>query len=376
MQAVPVFVLSLIFSAPLLAAMPVPKPPSVDARSYIMVDNGSGRILAQLNPDLRVEPASLTKLMTAYIVFRALLEKRLQLQDPVTISERAWRSEGSRTFVQVGSAVPAEILIKGMIVQSGNDATIALAEKVGGTEQAFAELMNEYGRRLGLKGTHFVNSTGLPDADHYTTARDVATLARAIISEFPQFYAWYSIREFNWDGIKQQNRNGLLATDPSVDGIKTGHTETAGYCLATSAQRNGMRLISVVMGSESMKSRESASAALLNYGYTFYETVKVRRGGETLLTPHVYKGAVEFAAVGPARDVYVTVGRGGAAAIKTSATINDPLVAPLAANRQVGTLEVNDGADVLARVPLYPLKPVAEGGWWTRVTDSVALWFN
>lgn len=365
--------------APLLAAhaaVPIPKPPTVDARAYILIDYDTGRELAALNADQRMEPASIVKVMTAYGVFKAIAEKRLGLEEPVTISERAWRSEGSRTFVQVGTTVPAEILLKGMIVQSGNDATIALAEKVGGTEDAFAQMMNTYAKQLGMKASNFTNSTGLPDPNLYTTARDISTLARGVIREHPDYYKWYSIREFVWNGIKQQNRNGLLGRDPSVDGIKTGHTESAGYNLVTSAKRNNTRLISVVLGSTSMKSREDASAALLNYGFTFFETVKVRGRGDTVLTPRVYKGAEESIAVVPARDVVVTTGRGTGAALKTTATVREPLIAPLAANQVVGELVVTDGNEVIAKVPLYPRKAVAEGGLWTQLTDSVSLWMR
>jgi len=362
--------------AALAAAVPIPKPPTVDARAYILVDYATGRQLAALNPDQRMEPASIVKVMTAYGVFRAIAEKRLALDEPVIISEHAWRSEGSRTFVQVGTTVPAEVLLKGMIVQSGNDATIALAEKVGGTEDGFAQIMNTYAKQLGMKSTSFTNSTGLPDPNLYTTARDIATLGRAVIREHPDYYKWYSIREFVWNGIKQQNRNGLLSRDPSVDGIKTGHTESAGYNLVTSANRKGMRLISVVLGSSSMKSREDASAALLNYGYTFFETVKVRGKGETVLQPRVYKGAAESVAAVPARDVVVTVGRGAGDSLKTTATVKEPLVAPLAANQAIGELVVTDGTEVVAKVPLYPQQAVAEGGLWSKLTDSVSLWMR
>jgi D-alanyl-D-alanine carboxypeptidase (penicillin-binding protein 5/6) len=358
------------------AAVPIPKPPSVDARGYILLDHASGRVLAEQKADERMEPASITKLMTAYAVFKALAEKRLAIDEPVTISARAWRAEGSRTFVQVGTQVPAEVLIKGMIVQSGNDATIALAERVGGTEEAFAQLMNEYAKRLGMNSSNFTNSTGLPDPNLYTTARDIATLARAMIREFPQYYRWYSLREFTWNNITQPNRNGLLARDPSVDGIKTGHTNSAGYCLVTSANRRNMRLISVVLGSSSIKAREDASAALLNYGYTFYETVRVKAAGETILQPRVYKGSVEAVAVAPARDVLVTLGRGSAGNLRTEATVREPLIAPLAANAIVGELVVRDGTDIIARVPLFPKTAVAEGGLWSRLTDGVALWFR
>jgi D-alanyl-D-alanine carboxypeptidase (penicillin-binding protein 5/6) len=360
------------------AAAPIPKAPDVNARAYILVDHFSGRVLAENNADQREEPASLTKLMTSYAVFKALKENRLKLTDPITISEHAWRSEGSRTFVQVGSVIPAEVLIKGMIVQSGNDATIALAEKIGGTEAAFAELMNEYAKRLGMKATHFANADGLPDPNHYTTARDLAIVANALISEFPEYYPWYSIHEFTWNNIKQQNRNGLLLRDPTVDGMKTGHTESAGFCLVTSAKRDNMRLVSVVLGSSSIKAREDASSALLNYGYTFYETAQVKKAGEVLLKPRVYKSADEYVTLTVPRNIVLTVGRGQIANLKSTAhVLKEPLIAPLAANQPIGELTITDQAgEVVSRVPLTPGKAVPEAGIWTRATDSVRLWFN
>jgi len=369
---------STLLTGPAFAAAPIPKPPDVNARAYLLTDYLSGRVLAQDHADERMEPASLTKLMASYVVFMALKEGRLKLTDPVTISEHAWRAEGSRTFVQVGTQVPVDILIKGMIVQSGNDATIALAERVGGTETAFAQMMNEYARRLGMKSSNFENSDGLPSPNHYTSARDMATLANALIREFPAYYGLFSLREFLWNNIKQGNRNGLLGKDPSVDGLKTGHTDSAGYCLVTSAKREGMRLVSVVMGSPSIKAREDASAALLNYGYTFFETTKVKGAREMVLKPRVYKSAGEFAAVGPPYDIYVTVGRGQAATLKTGAKLaKEPLVAPLAAGKPIGELTVTDATgDVVARAPLVPFLPVAEGGLWTRTVDDVALWFH
>lgn len=358
-------------------AMPIPRPPTVASKSYIVLDFQSQKALAENRADERMEPASLTKLMTAYGVFKALQEKRLKLNDPVTISERAWRSEGSRTFVQVGTQVPAEVLIKGMIVQSGNDATVALAERIGGTEEAFVELMNEYARRLGMKGSRFENSAGLPGANHYSTARDMAALATAIIREFPEYYRFYSLRDFTWNNITQHNRNGLLTRDPSVDGMKTGHTESAGYCLISSANRDGMRLIAVVLGSPTIKAREDASATLLNYGYTFYETVKIKSRGETILKPRVWMAEEEIAAVGPLQDIVLTVGRGEAATLKTSAKVNEPLVAPLAPNKSVGELTVSSSnGDIVARTPLFPLKAVPRGNLWTRARDTVMLWFE
>jgi serine-type D-Ala-D-Ala carboxypeptidase (penicillin-binding protein 5/6) len=360
------------------AAAPIPAPPAVNARAWILMDHFSGRILAQHNADARAEPASLTKLMTAYVTFAALAEGRLKLTDMATISVHAWRTEGSRTFVQVGTQIPVDILLKGMIVQSGNDATTALAERVGGTEAAFAQMMNEYARRLGMNSSHFVNSDGLPSPEHYTTARDVATLSNALIRDFPQYYPLFSLREFMWNNIRQGNRNTLLGKDPSVDGLKTGHTDSAGFCLATSANRNSMRLVSVVMGAPSERAREDASAALLNYGYTFFETVRVKAAHETVLKPRVYKSASEFAAVGVPYDVYATVGRGQAAALRTSARLNgEPLIAPLAAGKALGELAVTDaGGEVIARAPLTALSAVPQGGLWTRFVDSIALWFH
>jgi serine-type D-Ala-D-Ala carboxypeptidase (penicillin-binding protein 5/6) len=378
--SIALFVVS--FSGPgraaVLGAPPIPKAPDVNARAYILVDHFSGRVLAEDHADEREEPASLTKLMTSYAVFKALKENRLKLTDPITISEHAWRSEGSRTFVQVGSTVPAEILIKGMIVQSGNDATIALAEKIGGTESAFAQLMNEYAKRIGMKATHFVNADGLPDPDHYTTARDMAILANALISEFPEYYQWYSIHEFTWNNIKQQNRNGLLLRDPTVDGMKTGHTDSAGFCLVTSAKRDNMRLVSVVMGSSSIKAREDASSALLNYGYTFYETGQVMKAGTPLKKVRVYKSAQGEVDLTAPRNIVLTVGRGQLASVKTETRIfKEPLIAPLAADQAIGEITLTDqNGQLVQRVPLTPGKPVPEAGLWTRATDSVRLWFN
>jgi serine-type D-Ala-D-Ala carboxypeptidase (penicillin-binding protein 5/6) len=364
--------------APAQTAMPIPRPPAVNARSYLLVDHFSGRVLAEYHADERSEPASLTKLMTAYVVFTALSEGRLKLTDMATISVHAWRTGGSRSFIQVGTQIPVDILVKGMIVQSGNDASIALAEKVGGTEAAFAEMMNEYARRLGLKSSHFENADGLPSPNHYTTARDTATLASALIREFPQYYPLFSLREYMWNNIRQENRNGLLGKDPSVDGLKTGHTDSAGFCLASSANRNGMRLVSVVMGAPSVKAREDASAALLNYGYTFFETVRVKAARETVLKPRVYRSGAEFTPVGVPYDVYATVGRGQAGTLRTTARLShEPLTAPLAAGAPLGELTVADASgDVIARAPLTTFAPVPEGGLWTRAVDSVALWFH
>ena len=376
--AAPVPVPATAAASAAASAAPIPTPPALDARAYILVDYQSARVLAQSHADDRAEPASLTKLMTAYVVFKALAENRLKITDMVTISEHAWRAEGSRTFVQVGTQIPADILIKGMIVQSGNDATIALAERVGGTEAAFAQMMNEYARRLGMKGSNFQNSDGLPAPNHYTTARDVATLAAALIRDFPQYYPLFSLRQFMWNNIRQDNRNGLLDKDPTVDGLKTGHTDSAGFCLASSANRNGMRLISVVMGAPSVKAREDASAALLSYGYTFFETLRVKTAKETILKPRVYKSGDEFVDLGVPFDVYATVGRGQGASLKTATHLtSEPLIAPLAAGGAVGEFTVTDATGaIVARAPLVPFAAVPLGGLWTRTLDSIALWFH
>ncbi|HSC05888.1 MAG TPA: D-alanyl-D-alanine carboxypeptidase family protein [Steroidobacteraceae bacterium] len=355
--------------------VPVPPAPKVDARGYLLIDHLSGRVLAEQKADERLEPASLTKLMTAYAVFHALKAGKLKLTDPVTISERAWRAEGSRTYVDVGTQVPVEVLIQGMIVQSGNDATIALAERVGGSEETFAELMNGYAKQLGMKGSHFENSTGLASPTHYMTARDVATLSSAIVREFPEYYRWYSQREFTWNKISQPNRNGLLGRD-GVDGIKTGHTESAGWCLVSSAERNGMRLISVVMGTPSWKAREQASQALLNYGFSFYETRKLHGAGQKLATTEVWKAEESPVALGLRRDLYLTVPRGRFEEIKSSTTVRPKLIAPIPANSAIGELQVTLGDQVLVKRPLYPVKEVKQGGLWTRMVDSVLLWFE
>jgi len=358
------------------AALATPSAPDVDAQAYILIEYTSGKVLAERNADTRLEPASLTKLMTCYAVFHALKAGTLKLNEMVTISEHAWRAEGSRTFVQVGSQVPAEVLVKGMIVQSGNDATIALAERVGGTEPAFVQLMNEYAQSLGMSNTHFDDSSGLPSATHYTTARDLSKLGAALVREYPEYYAWFSIREFIWNNIKQQNRNGLLERDPSVDGIKTGHTDSAGFCLVTSAVRQNMRLITVVLGSRNIKGREDASAALINYGYTFFETVSVKQRGTVVLKPRVFKSTEEYFPVGPATDITIVVPRGQGASIQTNASVRRPLIAPLSTTTAVGELQVLVAGKLVTSVPLYPTVDVPSGGMWSRLSDSVLLWFQ
>jgi D-alanyl-D-alanine carboxypeptidase (penicillin-binding protein 5/6) len=357
-----------------LAAAPVPNPPAVDTKGYVLMDFATGQVLAGTNAEQRLEPASLTKLMTTYVVFDALRSSRLKMDEQILISEHAWRAEGSRTFVQVGTRVPVDTLIKGMIVQSGNDATIALAERVGGTEPAFVEMMNVYAKRLGMNSSHFEDSTGLPSPQHYTTPTDLATLSRAIIRDFPQYYGLYSLKEFTYNNIRQENRNGLLERDPSVDGMKTGHTDAAGYCLISSAKRQNMRLVSVVMGSPSVKAREDASEALLNFGFTNFETVNLKKAGETVLKPRIYKGTADYVAVGPMSDVLLTVPRGESGMVVTQATVNRPLIAPVDTRTAIGELQVSVGDKVVAKVPMYPLATVGEGSLWRRMVDTISLW--
>ena len=357
------------------ASTTIPTAPQVDARAYIVVDFRTGKILAAKDAVARMEPASLTKLMTAYIVFQELAAGKLKLDEQVTVSEHAWRSEGSRTFIELGKPVSVQDLILGMIVQSGNDATIALAERIAGTEETFAQLMNANAKRLGMVGSHFENSSGLPSPQHYTTAHDLSLLASAIIREYPQYYKWFSVHEFEHNGIKQQNRNGLLEKDPTVDGLKTGHTDSAGFCLVTSSLRNGMRLVSVVMGSTSMKARENASAALLNYGFTFYDTKLAVKGGAVLASAHAWKAQSPTVDLGIKDDLYITLPRGEADGIKTAVDVQPRLIAPLALDANLGTLRVFAGNQTLATLPLHPLKEVAAGGWWRRLIDTIRLWF-
>lgn len=368
--------LSLCLAPALAAPAPVPPPPQIEARAWILIDQQSGRVIASRDADRPMEPASLTKLMTAYAVFNALREGALQLDTLVPISERAWRAEGSRTFVDVGDRVAVETLLQGMIVQSGNDASIALAEAVAGSEQTFAALMNQYAARLGMKNSHFENSTGLPAPRHLASARDVALLARAMITEFPDYYRWYSQREFTWNRITQPNRNGLLQRDPSVDGMKTGFTESAGYCLVSSAHRNGMRMIAVVLGTKSVKSREDTSYALLNYGFGFFETVRLHPRGAEIARPRVLMADGGDAAVGLRDEFYVTVPRGRGGDVEVAASLETGLRAPFDTTRQVGTLRATLDGQLVGVQPLTPLADVPEGGILRRAWDAVAGWFD
>jgi len=358
------------------APTPIPSPPELKARSYVVIDHDSGRVLAALDPDSRQEPASLTKVMTAYGVFRALKEGRIKLDDMVTISEHAWKQEGSRMFVEVGKQVAVENLIQGMIVQSGNDATVALAEHVGGTEATFVQMLNTYAKELGMTGSRYTNSAGMPDPEHYTTARDSAILASALIREFPEYYRWYAQKEFTWNGITQQNRNGLLWREPSVDGVKTGHTETAGYCLIASAKREGMRLVSVVLGTDSMRAREDANMALLNYGFNFFETRRLYAAGEPLTTARVWKGTNPEVGLALKRDLFVTGQRGHVGSVKAEFELPERLLAPLSAQTPIGKVRIVVDGATIATHDLFPAADVPAGGWFRRAGDTVRLWFD
>jgi len=366
---------------PASAPTPVPAPPQLKLRSYILIDHDSGRVLAALDPDSRQEPASLTKLMTAYVVFHALKQGRIKLDDVVTVSENAWRQADpkrgeSAMFIEVGKQVSVENLIQGMIVQSGNDATVALAEHVAGNTDAFAQMMNAFAKQLGLTGTHFVDPAGLPNPDQYVTARDAAMLTSALIRDYPDYYHWYSQKEFTWNGITQQNRNRLLWRDPSVDGVKTGHTTTAGFCLVTSAKRNDMRVISVVLGADTMPAREDASAALLNYGFNFFETKRVYAAGQPLTTVHVWKGDKREVGLALQRDLYVTGQRGHMGRVNAQIDVKEPMYAPVLRSEPRGKARIVVDGATIASHDLYPVEDVPAGGIFRRAIDTVKLWFH
>ena len=355
---------------------PVPAAPIIGASSYLLIDATTGHELASLQPDNAVAPASLTKLMTAYAVFKALAGGQVGLEDEVTISENAWRTPGSRMFIEVGKRVSVHDLLLGMIVQSGNDASVALAEHVAGSESVFAELMNQYASALGMRGSHFMNSTGLPDDDHFSTARDLAILARAIINEFPEYYRWYSIREFTYNDIKQPNRNNLLWRDDSVDGMKTGHTDAAGYCLVASARRDNMRVISVVLGTSSAKARIDGSQALINYGFRFFETRLVYSAGAEIANARIWKSANEYTSLGVLQDMYVTLPRGAYDSLQSTINVPAILEAPVATGQPLGEISISLRGDALLREPLRALQDNPSGSFWQRTRDGVSLWFE
>ncbi len=375
MKILPVLLLAAVAAAQ-ADTPPVPPPPTIEATAWILVDQASGTTLAAHRADAAVEPASITKLMTAYVVFQALKDGKLKLDTPVPISEKAWRVEGSDTFLEVGSRVPAEVLIQGMIVQSGNDASIALAEAIAGTEETFAALMNQYAERLGMQASHFENATGLPGDNHRMSAADIARLTRALIAEFPKYYRWYSQREFTWNNIRQPNRNGLLLRDPTVDGVKTGMTDAAGYCLVSSARRDGTRMIAVVMGMKSMKAREDASLALLNYGFSFFETRRLAQAGTKLAEMRVYKARGGSAAVGlAAGGLVVTLPRGAADRVELKFELAPKVFAPLTRSDRVGVARAWLDGKVVAEAPLHPVSDVPRGNIFRRIWDTILSWF-
>lgn len=368
--------LLLIASSVSAAIAPVPAPPTLAANSYILMDFSSGRILVEKDIDKKIEPASITKIMTAYVVYKEIEAGRLTMQSQVVISKKAWQMGGSKMFVEVGKQVAVDDLLKGLVIQSGNDAAIALAEHVGGSEEVFASLMNQYAAKLGMKNTYFVNSTGWPHARHLTTARDIATLARATIAEFPEHYKLYAEHDFTWNNITQPNRNLLLYRDNTVDGIKTGHTESAGYCLVSSAMRDNMRLISVVAGTKSDAARADISQALLGYGYRFYESDQMYAAGEDLNKARVWKGSAESLSLGLQDDLNVTVPRGQYKKLKTVMEITPDIEAPVQKGQQLGMVRVMlDGEEVFSR-PLVALQAVAEGSLWQRARDNLIRFFQ
>lgn len=351
----------------------IPAPPATSGNGYVLMDANSGKLIASKNPDQRMEPASLTKMMTSYLVSAALEAKRIHLDDLVPISEEAWKTGGSKMFIKVGDRVPVRLLMQGMIVDSGNDACVALAEFIAGSQDSFVNLMNQQAALLGMKNTHFMDVNGLPDPNHYTTPRDMATLARALIFDFPQDYQWYSQKWFTYNNIRQPNRNRLLWSDSTVDGIKTGHTDGAGYCLVSSAKRNGTRFISVVMGAPSDHARAVDSSALLTYGFRFYGSHKVYTAKTPITHARVLYGRNDSVKVGPSRDIYVTLPVGQDAAVKTDVVLKEPLTAPLKAGEEVGKMKVMLNSEVLSEHPIVALEDVAKGSWWQQTVDRAEL---
>jgi len=350
--------------------------PTIAARAWIVVDVVTGQTVAAYRPEQQVEPASLTKIMTAYLVFNALEEKRLTLDQQINVSETAWKTKGSRMFIEPNKPVTVQELIKGMIIQSGNDASVALAEAVGGSEAAFAQLMNQEAKRLGMKDTRFTNSTGLPDAQHITTVHDLAILAQSMIEDHPTEYAYYQMREFTYNKIKQPNRNRLLWADPSVDGMKTGHTDAAGYCLITSAKRGDRRLITVLVGADSEATRAEESLKLLNWSFQNFDQIKLYDAGQATVEARVWQGTTESAKLGVEKALWVTIPRGKAADVKHVVKRPDPLLAPLAKGQHVGTLSIMLDDKLLKSVQLDVLDGVDRAGFFGRMVDTVKLWLK
>ena len=354
----------------------IPQPPEVEAKAHFLMDMHTGEVLSEGRADEKLEPASLTKMLTSYVVFAEMAQGKFTLSDEVPVSEKAWRMTGSRTFIEVGTRVPVEALLKGLIVQSGNDAAVALAEFVAGDELSFSDLMNRYARQLGMSGSHFRNASGLPDPDHYSTARDMALIAAALVQDFPEYYSWNAIREYEYGGINQPNRLFKHIRDETVDGLKTGYTRAAGYCLVASAEREEMRLIASVMGAKSTRTRARIAQSLLNYGFRFYETRRVYAADERVTGVRVWKGEVEQLLLGLERDLYVTVPRGRYDEVEAKMELAAQFFAPIRAGEPHGVLRLALGEEVLAERPLVALGDVAEGNLWQRVRDHVRLMFE
>ena len=352
------------------------KAPTINASGYLLVDVESGQVLSENNADARLEPASLTKIMTAHVVFAEIKAGRIALQDMVLISEKAWKMPGSKMFIEVNKQVSVEELLKGLIIQSGNDAAVALAEHVAGSEEAFAELMNKHAAQLGMHGTNFVNASGMPEENHYTTPRDIALVTESTILEFPELYKWYADKEYTYNKITQPNRNRLLWQDESVDGVKTGHTKAAGYCLVSSAKRDDTRLIAVVMGTKSDSSRVVESRKLLNWGFRFFETRTLFKAGDELKSVKIWKGEVDTLRVGAGDDIVVRYPRDMKDQLKAKLTISTTLEAPVSKGQQVGTVEVMLEDNKLKSVPLIALEEVKEAGLFGWLVDTALLWFE
>lgn len=369
------FLLSLLLSLEALA-QPLPQPPGIAARAWLLQDYGSNQILASGNAGQRIEPASLTKLMTAYLVFAALKQGQLKPDQLVPVSERAWKAQGSRMFIEPNKPVTVAELLRGMIVESGNDACIALAEATAGSEAAFVKIMNHEAQRLGLAHTHFANSTGLPDPQHYSTATDLARLTSALIRDFPQYYPLYALKDYRYNHITQANRNRLLWLDPHVDGVKTGHTETAGYCLVASAKRGTRRLISVVLGADSDGDRADQSQQLLNFGFQYYDAVRLYSAGQVISRLRVYKGAQGTVSAGFIEDFTLSVPKGQASQIRVQLSSLQPLLAPVEKGSRVGTLMLTLGGRPYGEYPVVALETVPVAGLLGRAWDTVRLWFE
>lgn len=353
-----------------------PTPPTLNVKSYILIDADSGKVIAQQNPDARLAPASLTKLMTMYVISNALKSNTIHLTDKVRISQKAWQTGGSRMFVKVNDEVPVRDLLQGIVVASGNDSSVAMAEFLGGSEEAFADMMNDQAKKIGMTNSHFVDSNGLPNQDHYTTARDLALLAQAIIKNFPEDYKLYSQKWFSFNNIKQPNRNRLLWRFQYADGLKTGHTDEAGYCLVGSALKGSTRLISVVMGAPSDAERTEDSIRLLTYGFRFYETHKLFKADTSLAKARVWKGTHKEIDLGVNQDFFVTIPAGQYKNIQAVMKLNDPIKAPIVKGQSYGTLNVVLNNNVLASTPLVALSDNPKGGIWRNATDSVSYGFH